>query len=244
MSINKFIPLKDIIYDASEDMSIDINAQFPTFKRWAIWAEKQIHSPYSWCKKVTTVTATNCFAKLPTDAMMVRAVVSGDCGCDCSDLVDGALAYAFANTTYDSSQIFLSIDVPSPGQQILGSIRYSIHNNALLFNQNVDGQTFTVQYWAMHYDCDKEEMVSENHVEAIVTYLQYKTAARSRFTPNKMELGEVEMLKRNWYMLRDNARADDAIINPSDRADIVAMINDPLIGHGMVVGMNTPNFNY
>jgi hypothetical protein len=195
MSINKFIPLKDCIYDAMEDMGIDVNTEYPTFKRWGVWAEKQIASPYSWTKQVCVKTAENCCMKLPDDAMMIKAIVSGDCGCDCGDIIDNLLAYAYTHTTYSSNQIFLSIDVPENGMMSLSTIRYSIHNNTVYFNQNVDGQQFTVQYMAARYDCDQELLISENHVEAIVKYLQYKTAARSRFSPNKMEQGDVRELK-------------------------------------------------
>jgi len=241
MSINKFIPLKDCIYDAMEDMGIDINTEYPTFKRWGVWAEKQIASPYSWVKQICVKTAVDCCIKLPDDAMMLKAVIAGDCGCDCGELVESTLSYAYANTTYDSTQVFLSIDVPEGGMPLFSSVRYSIHNNSIYFNQNVNGQTFTIQYMAARFDCDKELLISENHVEAIVRYLQYKTASRSRFSPNKMELGEVLTLERSWNQLRDGARADDAIINPSDRSDIVAMLHDPLIGHGLMLNMHTPN---
>lgn len=244
MSINKLIPLKDIIYDAFEDMGIDINTDFPTFKRWALRAESHIGSYYSLSKKTFVLKVNNCCAVLPLEARIIRAVVAGDCGCECGDLIEDLILWTIANTTYSANQVYLSIDKPDSGIFPISALKYDIIDNKIVFNQNLDGQMVTVQTMSNVVDCNGEVEVNENHTEAITEYLMYKYAKRSRFSPNKMELGDYQLLERKWEKLRDGARADDAILNPGDREKIVEMLHNPYAGWGLQVGMYNPSDNY
>lgn len=243
MSISKFIPIKDIIYDTFEDMGIDINHDYPTFKRWALKAESHISSFYSLKKETIVLTVKGCIATLPDRFRIVRAVVNGDCGCDCGDLIENTLFNSLNNnslTGFSPGQVFLSIDVPESGQ-VFGSLKYNIVDNKIVFNQNLDTQKVTVQGRALQEDCNGELMVSENHDEAIMFFLMYRYALRSKFSPNKMERSETEDLLIKWRMARDGARADDAKLTASERAEIVDMIHDPYVGWGMEAGMKTPD---
>lgn len=240
MSINKFVPIKDIIYDTFEDMGIDINHDLPTFKRWALKAESSISSFYSLKKETLVLTVCGCIAQLPDRARIVRAVVPGDCGCDCGDLIENLILRAGSTTGFTPGQVFLSIDVPDNGTSLYSPLKYNIVDNQIVFNQSLDGEKVTVQVRALKENCDGELMVSENHEEAIGKYLEWKYANRSQYSPNKMERSVIRGLKMEWEQMRDTARADDAKLSPSERSDIVDMIHDPYIGHGMEVGMRTP----
>lgn len=246
MSINKFIPVKDIIYDTFEDMGIDINHDFPTFKRWALKAESAISSFYSLKKENIVSVVNECTICLPDRVRIIRAAVLGDCGCDCGDLIDNMSRLPNPSnsngiTSFGIGQVFLSIDMPENGIPPLSVIRYHVVDNKVIFNQNLNGQTVTIQVRSMQEDCNGELMVSENHEEAIGFYLEWRYGRRSQYSPNKIERSVVNETKINWFMARDGARADDAKLTPSDRADIVEMLHDPYIGWGLQVGMNNPN---
>jgi len=241
MSINKFIPLKDIIYNAFEDMAIDINHDFPTFKRWALAAETEISSFYSLKKETVVLVVCGCVATLPQKARIVRAVVAGDCGCDCGDLIDNLLTWATGQTAFNPGQVFLSVDVPDMSRPLFTGLKYNIVDNQLVFSQNLDGQSITVQFRGLHEDCNGELMVNENHEEAIGLYLEYRFCRRSQYSANKIERSVTKSLQIDWMMERDHARATDAKLSPSERADIVEMLHDPYAGWGLQVGMNNPS---
>src|SRR5690349_4075757 len=86
MSVNKLVSIKNAVQDTFEDTGIDITKDIPVFTRWALNAEKEIGSFYSYRKKRAVLTINECRAKLPCDAMSVQIVVNGDQGCDCADL--------------------------------------------------------------------------------------------------------------------------------------------------------------
>lgn len=239
MSINKFIPIKDIIIDAFEDMAIDINHDLPTFKRWALKAESEISSFYALKKEVLILTVNGCIAQLPDRARIVRAIVPGDCGCDCGDLIENLITWAATNATYSQGQVFLTIDVPD-GKSPMNTLKYYVVDNQIVFNQNLNGQKITVQVRSMVEDCNGELMVPDNHEVAIGLYLEYRFGRRSQYSPNKIERSVTLATKTDWYQARDGARADDAKLSRSDRNDIVAMIHDPYIGWGLEAGMHTP----
>lgn len=245
MSINKLITIKDAINDAFEDIGIDTTFQMPIFMRWATRAEKEIHSYYGWVKKHKVLTFTGCTVKLPIDAMRVQYVLMGDHGCECTDLISSVSRWAsssvsVANTTVSQNEVFLVIDKADDSFGCSG-IYYEIQDNSLVFRNNYEEQQVTIQYLGLNEDCDGFLMVGENHIDAINYYIKYRYATRSRFSPVKMELGDVMYFKKEWERLCKEARADDAIPSEPERAAIVAMLHDPYVGWGLNVGMTSNN---
>ena len=243
MAINKLISIKQAILEASEDMGFDITRDKPTFAMWAVRAEKDIGSYYSYKRQRAVLTIKGCCAELPSNAAFLKAVVMGDHGCDCEALFNNLYTWA-SSSAIATSETFLIIDRPDSDDFCLGGTSYGIQDNAILFNTNMDGQKVTIEYLGLEEDCDGFVMVNENHVPAIIEYIMWKFCIRSRFSNLKMELGDTKMHKDEYFRLASDSRAMDATLNPSDRAEIVNMIHDPWSGIGLDIGINADNYNW
>lgn len=240
MSINKFITIKDAITDAWEDMGIDLTVQMPTFMRWAYRAEREIHSYYGWERKHKVLDIKGCTAQLPEDTQLVQYAIHGDHGCDCADL--GRKVSTFARSIEATqNEIYIVIDRPDENQIGCSNMYFEVQNNKMVFRSNMDGEKITIQYLGLKEDCDGFLMVSENHIEAINYYIKYRYAQRSRFSPIKMDLADVAMNKQEYERKVSSARADDAMMSPTERDELVKMLHDPYIGWGLEAGMRSVN---
>ena len=237
MSINKLVPVRDAIFNACDDMGIDTTGQTPTLTRWAVAAEKKIGSYYGWKKKWAVLDVKNCKAKLPCGAMKVQYILVGDHGCDCNDLVTNLSGWA---TTFVPAinDTFLVIDTGGSNSFQCSGVKWEVQDNALVFERNMNGHKITVQYLGYEEDCDGFIEVNENHVDAIVAYIKWKFADRSRYSPIKMDHTDVAINKNEWKEERAMAIADDSEISDTDRQQITAMLHDPYVGHGLEIGMH------
>ncbi len=244
MSINKLISIKEAILEASEDMGFDLTRDKPTFAMWAVRAEKDIGSYYSYKRKRAVLTINGCRAELPCSAAYLKAVVHGDHGCDCGELFSRlygcGLSWEPNGVTLFGAEIFTLID-PLGDFSLLGQ-RYEVQGNCIVFSQNMNGQKVTVEYLGLEEDCDGFVMISENHVPAIIEFIMWKFCIRSRFSPIKMELGDTQMHQKEYFRLVSDARAIDAELSPSERAQCVSMLHDERSGYGLEVGSNYGNY--
>jgi len=237
MAINNLVSIKVPVLHALEDMGIDISKDVPVFTRWAVDAEKNgIGSYYSYKRKRHVLTMKDCRAKLPCDAATVQVALLGDHGCDCEDLFNSCLASApfIATSAQDT---FLVIDNADSNAPTVSGVKWEVTQGYLVLKSNQDGQKVTIQYLGFELDEDGFPKVVSGHVMAIVEYIMYKYAVRSRFSPVKMDHTDVRRHWLEWMRLASSARADDAELSETDRMEIIAMIHDPWIGYGMEVGM-------
>jgi len=241
MAINKLISVKQPILEAQEDMGFDITRDKPTFAMWAVRAEKDIGSYYSYKRMRVVLTITGCTAHLPASAAYVKTAVLGDHGCDCGELMHGLYNWALS-LSVASNEVFLLIDRPNADQFCLGNITWAVQDNCLLFNKNLDGQKITVEYLGLEEDCDGFVLVNENHIPAIIEYIMWKFCVRSRFSNIKMDLADVKMHQAEYFRLASDARALDAELTDAERAEIVAILHDPWSGWGLPVGEAAINY--
>jgi len=241
MAINKLISVKQAIFEASEDMGFDITRDKPTFSMWAVRAEKDIGSYYSYKRQRAVLTITGCCAQLPSSAAFLKTVVMGDMGCECGELFQNLYIWAGASNI-SSNETFLVIDNPNISDYCLGGVTWSTQDNAILFSQNLDGQKVTIEYLGLEEDCDGFVMVNENHIPAIIEYIMWKFCIRSRFSNLKMELGDIKMHQAEYFRLASDSRAMDATLTDSERNEIVAMLHDPYSGWGLSVGVSPSNY--
>jgi hypothetical protein len=240
MAINKLISIKQAILEASEDMGFDITRDKPTFAMWAVRAEKDIGSYYSYKRQRAVLTITGCCAELPSGAAYLKAAVLGDHGCDCEALFTNLYTWA-SSSAISASETFLIIDRPDTDSFCLGGSSYSIQDNAILFANNLDGQKVTIEYLGLQEDCDGFVMVNENHIPAIIEYIMWKFCIRSRFSNLKMELGDTKMHQQEYFRLASDSRAMDAQLTESERAEIVSLLTDPFSGYGLNLGESANN---
>lgn len=236
MAINKLVSIKIPVLQAAKDMGIDITRDKPTFTMWAVRAEKDIGSYYSYKRKRAVLDIVGCVAKLPDSAAYLKVAVLGDHGCDCEKLMNSLYTWA-ASVTVSSNQVFLLIDKPDEDEFCLGNISWEVQDNTLLFNRNLDGQKVTVEYLGLEEDCDGFPMCNENHIPAIIEFIMWKFCIRSRFSQIKMDLGDVKMHQSEYFRLASDSRAMDSQLTDAERNEIVAMLHDPLTGWGLDIGL-------
>jgi len=243
MAINKLISVKEAILESFEDMGVDITRDKPTFTMWAVRAEKDIGSYYSYKKQIKVITASNCTAKLPVNAAYLKMVVMGDHGCNCDALFNSLSSCGCGGTfgTFSPTDVFLVIDpvVDGNGTASFGGCGnpWEVQGGNIVFGKSIDGQKITVQYLGLQEDSEGFVMVSENHKPAIIEYIKWKFAERSRFSPLKMELGDIAMHKQEYFRLVSDARAMDGEMTESDRAQTLSLLHDPFSGWGLSIGM-------
>lgn len=237
MAINKLISIKVPVLEALGDMGIDHAKNVPDFIRWAARAEREIGSYFSFKKQITVLTVDKYRAELPCDARHAQRVILGDYGCDAYDLFD-YICTVNNTISFSATDTFLVVDNPGAGREIMmGPLKWQVQNNHIILNSNYDKQKITVQYLGLEKDQEGFPLVCENHIEAIIEYIMYRYAKRSRFTMNKMDIGDVQIMERNWGRLAAEARAMDDDISESDRDAIAMLLNDPISGgYGMAVG--------
>jgi hypothetical protein len=251
MSIKKLISIKNAVQNTFEDIGIDITKDIPVFTRWAVAAEREIGSYYSYRKKISVLTIENCRAKLPCDAMAVQIVIGGDQGCDCGDLFSRCSVLSNNSvaltsiSTFSNTNSFLVVDSTFGLNDLrFTSTGWDIQNDYLVFKSNLDGEKVTIQYLGLEVDCDGFPLICENHLEAITEYIMYKYCMRSRFSANKIDLGDAKLHFAEWNRLCSHSRAMDNEISESDKNEIAALLNNPLSGWGLTLGMNKPLGSY
>ena len=239
MPTSKLVSIKNPVMNAFDDMGIDISRDVPVFTRWAAEAERNgIASFYSLRRKRAVLTVQGCVAPIPCEASFVQGAILGDHGCDCGELFDRCFSGVIV-TAMHADNSFLVVDVSENDNLSYSRIKWDVRQGMMVFSDNLNGKKVTIQYLGFDEDADGFPMVSEGHVMAIVAFIMYKYAARSRFSPNKMDHGDLAHFWKEWMRMCSEARADDAMLSDSDRQEIVAMIHDPYIGYGMEVGMHS-----
>lgn len=243
MSVNRLVNIKVAVLNALQDTGIDVTKDIPTITRWAADAEREIGSFYSLKRKQDVLVVNGCTAEIPCDASTVQGVLLGDYGCECGELFTRCFGFA-QSITAANTDTFLIIDKPTNDNMfLLGGIKWSVQQGKIVFSQSYDKKKITIQYLGFAIDQDGFPMIMENHVEAIVHFIMYKYAIRSRFTPIKMDRADINHFWREWMRLCSHARADDAELTDSERQEIVMMIHDPFSGYGLEVGMHN-RFEY
>lgn len=241
MSINKLISIRNPIVDAMDLVGADHDKNIPFFTRNAILAEKEIGSSYGYAPpKRKVLTITGCTANIPEDAEYLDIAIMGDQGCDCGDL---RTIYTGHNANTPSTfgtidNTFLVVDVNSTVGGACNYPNFSIQNNKLIFEQNLDGEKITVQYLAAQTDCDGFVEISQNHVNAIKWFIVYMYFFR-KFGINNYESMKMKEAKFEWQRECSHARAQDAELTSSQRANLVGMYHNPYAGISLNYGMRT-----
>src|SRR4051812_41004107 len=104
--VSRLVSIKNPVFDAFDDMGIDITNDVPVFTSWAVRAAKDIGNLGSKARIIKVVDVVNCQAKIPTCMTDVQYVVLGDYGCDCEDL------FKFIGATCSSTKAPFTTNVP------------------------------------------------------------------------------------------------------------------------------------
>lgn len=251
MSINRLISIKNPIINAFDKVGVDRAKDLPVFTTWAIQAEKEIGSHYALVKEKKVLDIHGCKAELPCNAVYLQFAIMGVQDCSCNDLRSLCSTNTFANEIADNTgsirldfNSFLIVDqVAGGGVGIWNNVQYEIQGNQIVFYQNLDGQSVTIQYIGYKLDEDGFPMVSENHVRAITEYIEWQYCSRSKYSSNPLPDNLIQEHKREWFRLCSHARAEDAIPSPSEQSDIAQILNDPYSGRSVSDGMMLVQWN-
>lgn len=238
MSINKLISIKIPIMDAIDQLGLDNERDMPFFTTLATKAEKEICSKYQFKKKIAVIPIEGCIAKIPADARFVQRAILGDYGCDCTDLFHNTCTSLTGTLSSSSDGNFAVIDIDTDYHTYLGSIPHTIQDNKIILNQNLDGQSLTIQY--LGYETDEQGFlkVGENHREAIMWFIIWRYYFR-RKNLDSYTYGKMNDAKQEWHRECSNARAKDSELTESERQEISAMLYDPYAGWGCEVTVPT-----
>ncbi len=230
MPVNKLVSVNHVLVNLMDSMGLEHNKYKPMFINWATQAEKEIGSFYQYQKKIKVLTISNCVAELPCDAKVVLLALLGDFGCECDDLFDRVGLNVTVTSGDIESTSFLVVDLSADQIEngTFGTIKFTVQDNKLIFNRDLDDQSITVQYLGLVTDENGIPRVMENHLLAIEAYCKYKFIGRS--IKSGMDIAMYREYKSEWNQLVCSARADDAELTENDRADILATINNPLSG--------------
>jgi hypothetical protein len=228
----KLISVQNAVFNAFDDMGIEYTNDTPTYTRWAIDAAKAIGGYLSYENKIMVKEVKDCVARLPHNVVSVKKVLLGDYGCECDKLFArcGNGIKWVKGEPIDTA--FMVVDMPS-SEPVLSSAKWTIQDNSILMRGEYVGK-ITILYLAIKEDCDGWPMVSENSIQAIVNYILWMYAKRSRFGKRPMQITDVRDLRNEWFTSKLEARGNDlADMEASEREEIVALVNDPLVGMGI-----------
>ena len=242
--MNAKVSIMNAINEVLDMTGADHSNDIPVLKRWAVNADRRIGAKYDWKKQIHVLDVIGCVAELPFGVIWVRGVIFGDAGCDCGLSFD----FAFNNlnlidkaTGVETTSGFLAIDLITTKDLVCpsrGGLRWEVQDNNLIFDQDLNGQKVTVQVLQYQLDSQGFPLINENNVEAIAQYLEYRLMKRSRWAKDRRERidrGEIRDAFEEWHRLCSDARATTSRMSVSERAEVAAMYNDPLSGHGFGV---------
>jgi len=235
MSVNRLVSIEVAINDAVGDMGMRDEKSRPLFMRWAEYAERKIGSFYSLKRKYFTLTInSDCHrANIPCGVEAVLGVMYGnqtDCNCD----VVFRSAYNYYGGRGVSANNYL-VSVAGGFVQNQNMRQWEIQGDQIVFLAPLTaGETIVID--AAYRQMDSNErfiMVPEEHVNAISAYIRLMRAKGSRWMPSeqRMDLGDIMMLDREWGRERRDARANSSEPTPSERAEMVSMLNNPMSGY-------------
>ena len=214
-----------------------MDSDIPVFARWATFAAKDIGAIGSYKKRIFVLTGENCSYTLPCCAIAVKAVVIGDHGCDCESTIFNTIYNTAIVNNQDEVNVAFGVDVDVAGFSCSATAHnWYIQDGCIVFDPGVlPSGSITVQLLVVDEDEEGFIMASENSTEAITRYILYRYAARSRFSKDKMDITDKRDLFQEYIDLRADARATDAYPDEEEKAEIAAMLNDPLVGWGYSV---------
>jgi len=239
MSINKLVSVNNVLINLLDSLSLDHTKYKPMFVRWAIDAEKQIHSPYQYKRKHKVLTIKNCCAELPCDAEILELALLGDYGTDCGDMFTrfmGGFFNAQVTTGNIDSVSFLVVDLPSSataenGYFGFGLVNYHVQDNKVILDRCYDGQNLTIQYLGLEVDCDDIPLVGQNHLLALEEYCLWQF--RRRNMKSGIDIGIARDHERLWREYAGSAKADDATPSASEQELAANMLHNPFSGRGL-----------
>lgn len=242
--MNDLVSIKEPINRALDNMAMDEIDAVPIMIDWAIECDRdRIGSYYNYEERIHVLDVNECKAKLPCGTEVIVGVLLGDCGCDCGLFFNVGLSKHKSGKITSLDEGLIVIDASSGPTVTTSGLRYTIQNNHLVFEANLDEQKVTVKTLGYKLDNNGFPMINRNHIPAISSFLEWKVAKRNRWKPKavKFSASELREMERIWEDECADARAKDNLETPSSRDEIALLINDPLTGYYQGVDLRHPD---
>ncbi len=225
ISVKRLKSIRSAIQVAKRRLGQDHDRNRPLFTAWGVEGDREIGSFYNYKRKIK-VLDVECGKEviLPCDVVAVIGVIFGDLGCECSDVFRQGFRY-YSNASYNDG--FYSF-----GAYTMCTL-FEIQDGRLIFLSPLPLPKVTVEVLCYETDGEGLPMISENHVRAVGQYIELQWSLRSKHVPNQLQISpqECDRMDAEWHRLCRLARANDGEVSQTERAQIVAMINDPLSGY-------------
>jgi len=214
----------------------------PVLMDWAIDADKSIGAKYDYKEVIRVLDIVNCRAVLPCGTVEVNGLLLGDHGCDCGLLFDqGQIVIRGLSTDIETTTGFVAIDIVSDVELRCSATQWYVQDNNVVLDTNYDGNKVTVRLLMYQLDNDGFPLVNENNVEAIAAYLEWRTAARSKWSKDKrdvMPANSITEMENRWERLCADARAQSGMPSPAEKADISDLLSNPISGRSVMPESN------
>lgn len=219
------ISIKQAIINLSEDLDIPVSNQ-ATLMKWAIEAEKGIHSWNSAIYTAELYTVLNSSVILPGNVIKVRKIVYGD-------HVDTfcQLFYKYnlnKQTTDEVTELtWSSLDGSQHWDNSLcvDNLLWNYKDGAINFPSNMPDQDVTIIHQVLNVDDEGFLIVNDTHIKAIRLYLELKYLKREGFKKSitgRYDNGFMNYSKEldmEYHRAVANARALDSQALPSIAID-------------------------
>ncbi len=234
------VSIKEFILDTIEETEPMIQSELPQLIKWGLKADQRVGSYYQYEKKIIVSTVVNCKVQIPCGGVYVRAILIGDYGCDCTEIIDYAIRVNSSTLTFtdDRGLNVTNIFYWSEGNPTFASVKWEVQGDTIVFETDMNGQLVTIQYLAYSLDGEGYPIVLESHEDAIVNYIKKKLVARKKWRVLAGG-GNADRLQQEYMLLNKEyhrgvryARGEDGRPTESQRQEIAEYMNDPISGYG------------
>jgi hypothetical protein len=239
MSIVKKVSIYNAIFEAvTNGDELYINSK-PLLLKWAKQSYFRIIGYSSLPEVFLHLTAVENRATLTEATMFVQAVFRGNVDLKPGYWNNPSLNGAMGLLTRDfENQLYIlggTIPIRPSG------LTWSVQNNDLVFETNIDGQEITVDTYALEVEDEEDPnsppLIEENLVEPIGRFLQYKLADKEcnmKFRKGELRPNDMMYVKSLYNDYQKLVAKSRISATPSEHHEIQKMFNFPFSGSSLI----------
>lgn len=250
----KKVSVKLAVQRALDTLGDEYTRYFDKMSVFAVEGNERIGGFYEYKRKIVVLPVNDCRAELPLGTKSVIGIILGDHGCDCGqdfeyanrivrDAHNSYLGLAFGSilvggsftANFNSEAKFTST---FGGLFGCSDLRWEIQDNAIVFTSNIPNSISQVTVQILCYETDDDGLPMINHVntQAVAKYIEWQMAESIKWRPGRQFTpNDRRMMQHEWNRLCSDARAMAGEPNPSQYREMTRLVNDPLIGYGLLL---------
>ena len=236
MSIKQRVPVTEGILQAVEETDPVFMGQLPMLHRWAIKAVSFIGHINLYDRVPVKRIVADCLVDLPLSAAHVNAVFLGDLGSDCAVFSTTKFYHESELLYMGSPYVFKWLE--QDGMCKLSVFPWSIRNNNIIFDCDINGQTVTIDMLLHPVDSNNVPLMHREDADTVANFIRLKLVEKEKFkkfrrsTLRSADFAFSKQLEGELSMAIKNARSNDADYSENHRESMSNMIYYPLSGKG------------